>query len=218
MGENEQGGMLRTVIVVGIIALIAAVITLGVVSLKSNMHKNTNKAVGAVATATVPFSSKHHTNYVSKEVSLSSDNTVFPIIGDIPPNSWREVHIEFTVDKPVNVQVDINDSYGTNRSSTNDNDDLSKRELDIYQNGVLTQTKFIGKWTDASKFIAQPNINYVMVVKYFNNTADVFTENESTDLWQHTPNLWTKAVDGSAYQFNIKSFEAATYDDIYNDN
>lgn len=216
MGENEQGGMLRTVVVVGIVAMATLIVTLGVIGLKSNMTKNTDSAVGAVATTTVPFASKYHAKYVSKEVSPSSDYTVFPVIGDIPPNSWREVHIEFTVDKPVNVHVDINDSYGTNRSSTNDNDDLSKRELDIYQNGVLTQTKFIGKWTDASKFIAQPNINYVMVVKYFNNTAEAFTENESTDVWQHTPNLWTKAVDGSSYQFNIKSFEAATYDDKYN--
>lgn len=215
MGENEQGGMLRTVVVIGIVAMVALIMTLGVVGLKNNMAKSTNNAVGVVATTTVPFSSKHHTKYVSKEVSQSSDNTVFPIIGNIPPNSWREVHIEFTVDKPVNVQVDINDGYGTHQSSTNDNDDLSKRELDVYKNGILTETRFIGKWTDASKFIAQPNINYVMVVKYFNNTAEAFTENESTDLWQHTPNLWTKAVDGSAYQVNIKSFEAATYDNDY---
>lgn len=41
MGENEQGGMLRTVVVIGIIALIAVVITLGVIGLKSNMTKNT---------------------------------------------------------------------------------------------------------------------------------------------------------------------------------
>lgn len=43
MGENEQGGMLRTVVVVGIIAMVALVVTLGVVGLKSNMSKNINK-------------------------------------------------------------------------------------------------------------------------------------------------------------------------------
>ena len=45
MGENEQGGMLRTVVVVGIIAMVALIITLGVVGLKSNMTKNTKDAI-----------------------------------------------------------------------------------------------------------------------------------------------------------------------------
>ena len=49
MGENEQGGMLRTVVVGGVVALIAAVITMGVVGLKNNMTKNTDRAVGAIA-------------------------------------------------------------------------------------------------------------------------------------------------------------------------
>lgn len=49
MGENEQGGMLRTVIVVGLVALIAAVITMGVVGLKASMTKNTDRAVDVVA-------------------------------------------------------------------------------------------------------------------------------------------------------------------------
>lgn len=46
MGENEQGGMLRTVVVIGIIAMVALIITLGVVGLKDNMNKNTDIAVG----------------------------------------------------------------------------------------------------------------------------------------------------------------------------
>lgn len=40
MGENEQGGMLRTVVVVGLIAIIAIFITLGVVGLKSSLRTN----------------------------------------------------------------------------------------------------------------------------------------------------------------------------------
>lgn len=47
MGENEHGGMLRTVVVVGIIAMIAIVIIMGVVGLKSNLRKNTLMAVDA---------------------------------------------------------------------------------------------------------------------------------------------------------------------------
>lgn len=41
MGENEQGGMLRTVVVVGLVALIAVVITMGVVGMKASLRTNT---------------------------------------------------------------------------------------------------------------------------------------------------------------------------------
>ena len=41
MGENEQGGMLRTVVVVGLVAMVALIITLGVVGLKSSLRTNT---------------------------------------------------------------------------------------------------------------------------------------------------------------------------------
>ena len=74
MGENEQGGMLRTVVVVGLVALIAAVITLGVVGLKSNMTKNTDRAVGAVATAKVPYSVENPDVTYKKYILDNSDN------------------------------------------------------------------------------------------------------------------------------------------------
>lgn len=47
MGENEQGGMLRTVVVVGLIALIAIIITGGIVGLRSSLRTNTLMAVDA---------------------------------------------------------------------------------------------------------------------------------------------------------------------------
>ena len=49
MGENEQGGMLRTVVVVGLVALIAAVIIGGVVGMKASMTKNTDVAVSTAS-------------------------------------------------------------------------------------------------------------------------------------------------------------------------
>ena len=49
MGENEQGGMLRTVVVVGLVAMVALIITLGVVGLKNNMTKNTDNAVATAS-------------------------------------------------------------------------------------------------------------------------------------------------------------------------
>lgn len=41
MGEKEQGGMLRTVVVIGLIAIIAIVMIVGVVGLKSSLRTNT---------------------------------------------------------------------------------------------------------------------------------------------------------------------------------
>ncbi len=41
MGEREQGGMLRTVVVIGLIAIIAIVMIVGVVGLKSSLRTNT---------------------------------------------------------------------------------------------------------------------------------------------------------------------------------
>lgn len=41
MGENEQGGMLRTVVVIGLVAIIAIVMIVGVVGLKSSLRTNT---------------------------------------------------------------------------------------------------------------------------------------------------------------------------------
>lgn len=48
MGENEQGGMLRTVVVIGIIAMVALIVTLGVVGLKSNMNNHVNDTTSLV--------------------------------------------------------------------------------------------------------------------------------------------------------------------------
>lgn len=43
MGENEQGGMLRVVVVVGLVALIAAAVITIVLNLKGEMTGTSNK-------------------------------------------------------------------------------------------------------------------------------------------------------------------------------
>lgn len=53
MGENEQGGMLRTVVVVGLVALIAAVVIFGITGLKASMNKNSDTAVHKVERAQI---------------------------------------------------------------------------------------------------------------------------------------------------------------------
>ena len=47
MGENEQSGMLRTVVVIGLVAIIAIVMIVGVVGLKSNINNSINEATPA---------------------------------------------------------------------------------------------------------------------------------------------------------------------------
>ena len=51
MGENEQGGMLRTVVVIGLIALIAAVIIGGVVAVKASMIDHQTTALQSISKA-----------------------------------------------------------------------------------------------------------------------------------------------------------------------
>ena len=41
MGENEQGGMLRSVVVIGLVAIIAMVVIFGVVAMKGRLRTNT---------------------------------------------------------------------------------------------------------------------------------------------------------------------------------
>lgn len=48
MGENEQSGMLRTVVVLGIIALITGIVIYTVLKLKDNMHENTDSSIPPV--------------------------------------------------------------------------------------------------------------------------------------------------------------------------
>lgn len=55
MGENEQGGMLRVVVVIGIIAMVAAVVIFAITGLKSNA---TNHRVTAVQSMTKGLSEK----------------------------------------------------------------------------------------------------------------------------------------------------------------
>ena len=51
MGENEQGGMLRTVIVIGLIALIAAAVIGGVVAAKASMQGTQTTALQSISKA-----------------------------------------------------------------------------------------------------------------------------------------------------------------------
>jgi len=216
MGENEQGGMLRTVVVIGIIAMVALIITLGVVGLKNNMTKNTDSAVGAVVKTKVPY------GVVNPDVTYkkytSGDNSwgwgkysyYFPVVGDMPNNSWREDRLVVNSSERIYIRVDIN-NYDERMTSNNDNDDMPKRLFEVYdENGdklVSTNSLYDKVYLDKDK-------DYTLVVKYFNNSGQTFIE-RAVDRSYRMSNLLSGTDDGSSYKLNIKSFEAATYDAAY---
>ena len=219
MGENEQGGMLRTVVVVGIVAMVALIITLGVVGLKNNMTKNTDRAVGAVVTTKVPYSVVNPDVTYKKYTLDNSDNwgrvdhcIFFPLVGDVPNNSWRENRLVVNSSERVYIRVDVSVIPEANPTS-NDSDDQSKRLLEVYdENGnKLVSTNNVG-----NKVYLDKDKDYTLIVKYFNNSGQRFIERgENVQPWNRT-NLISGTDDGSSYKLKVKSFEAATYDDKYN--
>lgn len=75
MGENEQGGMLRTVVVVGLVALIAVVVMMGVVGMKASMTKNTDSAVSAITKNTPQVGGR---NLVLNSSGMNASDTSRP--------------------------------------------------------------------------------------------------------------------------------------------
>lgn len=222
MGENEQGGMLRTVVVIGIIAIIALVITLGVVGLKSNMTKNTDNAVGTVVTTKLPYELKNPNISYQKytlaptESNWGDNKFVFPAVGDIPTGSWRDVKMVVSSNKQITVIFDINNEFKSDENVGHDHDDVSKRSVDVYSAADGSLIKHM-----AGADLSNPNVNftmnahtkYIFRIKYFNNSGKTFIEMGEGDEWRFTDLVTSN---GEAYKFNVESFEAATYEDKYN--
>lgn len=72
MGENEQGGMLRTVVVIGLVALIAGLIITGVVVSKANMDKHVT-----ATTSLVEKQANENGQDISKGVTDNESTTIF---------------------------------------------------------------------------------------------------------------------------------------------
>lgn len=70
MGENEQGGMLRTVVVVGLVALIATIIIGGVIASKASMNKH-------VTATTLLVDKMANNNETTKGVTDNESKTIF---------------------------------------------------------------------------------------------------------------------------------------------
>lgn len=225
MGENEQGGMLRNVVVIGIIAMVALIITLGVVGLKSNMSKNTDTAVGAIVTKPIPFANGDK----SYDVQLKPGETkawwgnyqmALPRLGDVPNNHWREVHITLSVDKRTWFRLDVNTSgknvtLDGNGWPFNDNDVVSKRHMDLYKAGSLDPIKSSSGNELTNATWMEPNTDYTIVLKYLNKSGFDFVEPTNSSDRPYYTILGTGNDDGSKYNLHIKTIEAATYDEKY---
>ena len=228
MGENEQGGMLRVVVVVGLIAIIAMSVIFAVTGLKGNMNKNTNAAVGAVVKTSKPVTLKNpnvqYASYTPTGAAWGDNQFLFPVVGDIPTNSWRDVSMVVSSDKSLAINIDVNAQYEAPAYVGNDLDDVSKRYLDIVRqsDGQLMKHAQGEELRDSGggKFNMEPNTKYVIRLKYFNNTGKTFVETKDAvpnqyKGWQF-PVIFTAQSSGQSYKFNVDSFEAATYDDKYN--
>ena len=211
MGENEQSGMLRNVVVVGIIAMLTLIMILSFFGLKSNMTKNTNSAVGTVVTTKLPYYGKDiaFTNYTPSQNAWLGPRYRLPYIGNIPANNWRDIMIELTPKTTdVSVTIDIND-YLTQYTdgNNNDNDDISKRTFEIRNTAT---NEIISKNAGAE---LKAGTTYSISIRYFNNTNHVLYDSKSDDT---RTAIVIVASDGhSPISVTINSIEAATYDNAY---
>lgn len=220
MGENEQGGMLRTVVVIGIIAMVALIITLGVVGVKNNMSKNTDSAVGTVVMTKVPYTVQNadvdYVNYppLTNNGNLGDNRFTFPVIGNIPANSWREVRMEVESSKRTWIKLDINTNYKVSQPGNN-YDAIAYRQLLIYDNNGNLIQKANDSQMASGKIYLEKDTNYVFVIKYYNDKGQSLVEDRSKPDWHDLTMLYTGVDDSSAYNFKVKAFEAATYDNKY---
>lgn len=216
MGENEQGGMLRTVVVVGLVALIAAVVIFGITGLKASMTKNSSTAVYNVEKAGKPYQFNSNNGNVSFDsYKVGGWNGTFyrlPAMGDVPPDNWREVHVTIKANQTSVLSYDINNydydvpgglKPNPATGAINDCDVLGERSVKIYE-GSNAMYSDIHNHDNT----LQANREYTIVAKWHNGTSRTLYEgrNESdrSAIVVGTP-------DGSAGSFTVTSVEGATY-------
>ena len=214
MGENEQGGMLRTVVVIGLVALIAAVMIFAITGLKGDMRKNSDTAVYNVDKAGKPYPFENDGNIQFDKYSVTDWNGSYckiPVYENIQPGYWREIHVTITPETDATMQVDINayDLDNPNRKpGNNDTDNTSEREVKMYENGKLIQNMGWG-FTKAN---LDAGHTYKLLVKYHNNSSRTIYDDDSKE---HTGANPTRLVigtpDGSAGKVKVTDLEAATY-------
>ena len=219
MGEKEQGGMLRNVVILGLIALISAVVIVIVVGLNHKMNVVGTNTVNAVDRTGKEYNTgleemKHFDKY--NNISGWGGKWLYmPKVGNIEPKQWREYRFDLKVPVKTAITFDINaypvDKTGLTIPSSNswsDSDDWSKRSIvatntsnghsfDILKNGGSMQ-----------HFEAEPNVVYHFDVKYYNNKSYTLK-----DVDGGASSALSVATQGQAFQIQVTNLEAATYGD-----
>lgn len=213
MGENEEGGMLRNVVVIGLVAMVALIITLGVVGLKGNMTKNTATAVYTVQKAPKPYPFVNNGNIQFDKYSVTYWNGGaydIPVNENIKPGYWRELHATIAPETDATVQVDIN-AYDLDNpvpQSGNDADEVGAREIKMYENGTLIQNMGWG----GTKVNLKAGHTYQLLVKYHNNFPRTIYDDDSKGGNVSNPTRFIIGTpDGSAGKVKVTDLEAATY-------
>lgn len=100
MGENEQGGMLRNVVVIGLVAIIAAVVIFAVIGLNGNMKSSLKTSVQntdlAVYDRDLGFS-MNATNGMLDSLSSKSDLISYSDIAYLPVDPLTKVDSNYKV-------------------------------------------------------------------------------------------------------------------------
>lgn len=210
MGENEQGGMLRTVVVIGIIAMITLIIILGVVSLKNSMTKNTATAVYNVDKVPKPYPFANNGDIQFDKYSMTGWNGPqydIPVYENIKPGYWRELHATIAPETDVTMQVDVNayDLDNPAQHSDNDADEAGQREIKMYENGTLVQDMGWG----ITKANLKAGHTYQLLVKYHNNLPRTIYDIPGPGVPPTRFIIGTP--DGSAGKVKVTNLEAATY-------
>lgn len=219
MGENEQGGMLRTVVVVGLVAIIAAVVIFAVVGLKSNANKNTNVAVGSVMTMQKPVLQKYDTFYANYDPSNTGwargPRYRMPYIGEIPNNSWRDIYLDIEPkgSGETNLMID-NNEYADKDNPSGNNDLTSRMLITVQEDGNNKITYIAGGSYNVGGVNLKDGKTYHLHLKMFNETgATIF---DAVEDGARTALIFNKVGSTDSVEVLIKNMTAATYDDKYN--
>lgn len=220
MGEHEQGGMLRNVVVLGLIALIASVITLLVVNLTTHMKATTHQATNALAKVPKPYVfAKNDVTFASYTTGAGWNGQFYrlPQVGSIPSHNWREIHFDVTPDQDFTGVVDLNVFIPKGQGdattapgvhSPNWNDAYSKvstKILDVTTGKSVAPSDWHGTGAPLTA-----GHTYTYSIRYYNDHA--------FELLDHTPGLndqssFVSQSNGKAVTYHIDNFEAATYED-----
>ena len=117
MGENEQGGMLRVVVVVGLVAIIAATVIFAVTGLKNTLFAQQNNAVAKTELIASPDYGKNLLAPAERNVTFSAGTDVndwtygwqYHRVGPLDPGQTytfsSKVNLQNTDNKNVTVSV-----------------------------------------------------------------------------------------------------------------